>query len=172
MTESTKETTMTALPPETASDWSTADLADDHGSSVRSCDVQFRSYGATASFSGPITTIACHEDNVVMRAALSEPGNGGVLVVDGGGSVHVALMGDEMALLAVRNGWSGVIVNGAVRDVAALAGIGLGVFAVGSNPRKSLKHGAGERDVPVSFGGVVFTPGETVYADRDGVVVA
>jgi regulator of ribonuclease activity A len=94
-----------------------------------------------------------------------------VLVVDGGGSLHTALMGDLIAGLAAANGWSGVIINGAVRDVAALRTLELGSKALGSNPRKSTKAGAGERDVPVGFGGVTFTPDDEVYSNDDGIVV-
>lgn len=102
---------------------------------------------------------------------LSGPGHGRVLVVDGGGSVHCALMGDVIAGLAVDNGWAGVVINGAVRDVAALRTLDLGVKALGSNPRKSTKTGAGERDVPVTFGGCTFTPGAELHSDDDGIVV-
>jgi regulator of ribonuclease activity A len=102
---------------------------------------------------------------------LSEPGEGRVLVVDGGGSLHTALMGELIAGLAVENGWSGAIINGAVRDVATLRTLDLGIKALGSNPRKSTKTGAGERDVPVEFGGVTFTPGDEVFSDDDGIVV-
>lgn len=149
----------------------TADLCDEHGEAADVCDVQFRSYGAQSHFAGEIATVRSHEDNVVMRGLLSESGAGRVLVVDGGGSLHCALMGDEMALLAVRNGWVGVIINGAIRDATRLGEIGLGVLALGSNPRKSGKRGVGEKDLPIGFGGVVFHPGDRVYADTDGVVV-
>jgi regulator of ribonuclease activity A len=94
-----------------------------------------------------------------------------VLVVDGGGSLHTALMGDLIAGTAARNGWAGVVINGAVRDVAALRTLPIGIKALGTNPRKSAKTGAGERDVPVSFGDCVFAPGAEVHSDDDGVVV-
>jgi regulator of ribonuclease activity A len=150
---------------------STADLYDEHGETLDSCDVQFRQYGALTSFTGPAVTIRCHEDNVVLRSVLSEPGEGRVLVVDGGGSLHRALIGDLIAGIAVSNGWAGVIIHGAVRDVAILRTLPLGIKALGSNPRKSTKTGDGERDVVVSFGGATFTPGATVYSDNDGIVV-
>ena len=102
---------------------------------------------------------------------LSTPGEGGVLVVDGAGSVHTALVGDVIAELARSNGWAGLIVNGAVRDAATLRGIDIGIKALGTNPRKSTKTGAGERDVDIALGGVVFVPGEAVYSDDDGIVV-
>ena len=102
---------------------------------------------------------------------LSTPGDGGVLVVDGGGSLHSALVGDVIAGLAVDHGWAGLLLHGVVRDAVALAGLPIGVKALGTNPRKSRKAGEGEVDVVVGFGGVVFTPGEWVFSDEDGVLV-
>jgi regulator of ribonuclease activity A len=155
----------------TTSDPTTADLYDEHGDALDSCDVQFRQFGALSRFSGPAVTVRCHEDNALLKTVLSEPGDGRVLVVDGGASVHRALMGDMIAGLAVSNGWAGVVIHGAVRDVAVLRTLQLGIKALGSNPRKGTKTGAGERDVPVSFGGATFTPGAVVHSDDDGVVV-
>lgn len=149
----------------------TADLHDEHGDALASCDLQLRQYGGRLRFRGEIATVRCREDNVLVKQALSEPGHGKVLVVDGGGSLHCALVGDVIADLAAGNGWEGVVVHGVVRDSALLAGIDLGVKALGTNPRKSPKHGVGERDVPVGFGGVVFVPGATLVSDEDGVVV-
>ena len=149
----------------------TADLYDEHGDRLDSCDLQLRQYGGRHAFSGPIVTVRCHQDNVLLKSALSEPGAGRVLVVDGGGSLHAALMGDVIAGLAVSNGWSGVVINGAVRDVAALRELDLGVKALGSNPRKSDKQGTGERDVPVTFGNVTFHPGADLFSDDDGILV-
>ncbi|MFD1545815.1 ribonuclease E activity regulator RraA [Nonomuraea guangzhouensis] len=149
----------------------TADLYDEHGDRLDSCDLQLRQYGGRHAFSGPIVTVRCHQDNVLLKSALSEPGAGRVLVVDGGGSLHTALMGDIIAGLAVSNGWSGVVINGAVRDVAALRELDLGVKALGSNPRKSDKQGTGERDVPVTFGNVTFRPGADLFSDDDGILV-
>jgi regulator of ribonuclease activity A len=150
---------------------STADLYDEHGEKLGSCDTQFRQYGAVTTFSGPAVTVACFQDNALLKSVLTEPGAGRVLVVDGGGSVHTALMGDIIAGLAVDNGWAGVIINGAVRDVAALRELPVGIKALGSNPRKSGKTGAGDRDVPLEFGNCTFTPGAQVFSDDDGVVV-
>ena len=150
---------------------STADLYDEHGDDLQSCSLQFRHYGGRSSFEGVITTIRCHRDNAIVKSTLTEDGSGRVLVVDGGGSLESALMGDLIAASAVTNGWSGVVIHGAVRDVAALGELPLGVLALGSNPRKSAKDGVGERDVVVSFGGVDFTPGQRLYADEDGVLV-
>ena len=149
----------------------TADLVDELGDDTRSCDTQFRQFGGRAMFAGPISTVRCFQDNALLKSLLSEPGNGGVLVVDGGGSLHTALVGDVIAELARSNGWAGLVVNGAVRDAAALRGIDIGIKALGTNPRKSTKTGAGERDVEVALGGVTFVPGEIAYSDGDGIVV-
>jgi regulator of ribonuclease activity A len=149
----------------------TADLVDDIGPDVRSCDVQFRQFGAHTQFAGPITTVRCSQDNALLKSILSTPGNGGVLVVDGGASLHTALVGDLIAELARSNGWAGLIVHGAVRDAAALRDIGIGIKALGTNPRKSEKTGAGERDVTLRFGGVEFVPGDIAYSDDDGIVI-
>lgn len=149
----------------------TADLVDDIGPEVRSCDVQFRQFGARTQFAGPISTVRCLQDNALLKSVLCTPGEGGVLVIDGDGSLHTALVGDVIADLAHSNGWAGLIVHGAVRDTAALRGIDLGIKALGTNPRKSSKTGAGERDVTVSFGGVQFVPGDIAYSDDDGIVV-
>jgi regulator of ribonuclease activity A len=150
---------------------STADLYDEHGEALQSCDLQFRQFGGRATFSGAAVTVRCFQDNALLKSVLSEPGSGRVLVVDGGGSLHTALIGDLIAGLGVTNGWAGVIINGAVRDVAALRTLDIGVKALGSNPRKSGKTGSGERDVPVSFGGVTIRPGDLVTSDDDGIVV-
>lgn len=155
----------------TASDPGTADLYDEHGDALQSCDLQFRQFGGRVRFSGRAVTVCCHEDNALLKSVLSEPGEGRVLVIDGGGSLHTALMGDLIAGLAVENGWSGAIINGAVRDVATLRTLELGIKALGSNPRKSAKTGAGQRDVPVTFGGTTFNPGDDVWSDDDGIVV-
>jgi regulator of ribonuclease activity A len=149
----------------------TADLADSIGPAIRSCDLQFRQFGGRAEFAGPISTVRCFQDNALLKSVLSQPGAGGVLVIDGASSVHAALVGDLIAELARSNGWAGLVVNGAVRDAAALRGIDIGIKALGTNPRKSAKTGAGERDVEVSLGGVTFVPGEIVYSDDDGIVV-
>lgn len=150
---------------------STSDLADLIGDAVRSCDTQLRDFGGRTRFAGRVRTVRSYEDNALLRQTLSTPGDGGVLVVDTAGSVRVAMMGDFYADLARTNGWAGVIVHGAIRDVAALAALDLGVKALGSNPRKSRKENDGAVEVPVRFGGVTFHPGEYVYADEDGVVV-
>ena len=149
----------------------TADLVDDIGADVRSCDTQFRQFGGRSMFAGKIHTVQCFEDNALLKSVLSEPGDGGVLVVDGGASVHSALVGDVIAGLGHTNGWAGIIINGAVRDAAALREIDIGIKALGTNPRKSTKTGSGQRDVEVELGGVRFVPGEFAYSDDDGIVV-
>ncbi len=149
----------------------TADLVDDIGAEVRSCDLQFRQFGGRSEFAGPISTVRCFEDNALLKSVLSEPGNGGVLVIDGAGSLHTALVGDVIAELARSNGWAGLVIHGAVRDAAALRGIDIGIKALGTNPRKSTKTGDGERDVEVTLGGVTFVPGHVAYSDDDGIVV-
>jgi regulator of ribonuclease activity A len=149
----------------------TADLFDEHGETLTSCDTQFTQFGARSRFQGEIVTVRCHEDNALLKKVVGEPGHGKVVVVDGDGSVHCALMGDVMAGLAASNGWEGVVIHGAVRDVAALATLDIGIKALGSNPRKSSKHGTGQHNVPVSFGGAVFPPGARLVSDEDGVVV-
>ncbi|OBG95311.1 ribonuclease [Mycobacterium sp. E3251] len=149
----------------------TADLVDDIGPDVRSCDVQFRQFGGRPQFAGPVSTVRCFEDNALLKSVLSQPSAGGILVIDGGGSLHAALVGDVIAELARSNGWAGLVVNGAVRDAAALRGLDIGIKALGTNPRKSTKTGAGERDVEVTLGGVTFVPGDIAYCDDDGIVV-
>lgn len=150
---------------------STADLVDAFGERAQSCDVQLRQLGGRRMFEGPVATVRCHQDNALLKQVLSEPGRGRVLVVDGGGSLHCALVGDIIAGLAVDNGWEGLVVHGAVRDSVALAQLALGVKGLGTNPRKSTKTGTGERDVAVTFGSVTFRPGAHLYSDDDGIVV-
>ena len=149
----------------------TSDLIDAHPETP-SCELQLRSYGGRSAFSGRIRTVRCREDNALLKSVLSTPGAGQVLVIDGGGSLRSALMGDLIAGLGLKNGWAGAVIHGAVRDVVALGALEFGVKALGSNPRKSAKTGAGEKDVPVTFGGVTFGPGHWLYSDEDGILVA
>ena len=149
----------------------TADLYDERGEELQSVALQFQSLGGRARFSGPIRTVSCLEDNALVKSILAAPGEGAVLVVDGGGSLRSALMGDMIAESAVANGWAGVVINGAIRDRVAISALDLGVKALGSNPRKSSKAGAGTADEAVEFSGVRFTPGRTVYCDEDGILV-
>lgn len=151
--------------------FATTDLCDAHGD-ARVVEPLFRDFGGETSFSGPVSTVRVLEDNVLVRAALEEPGQGRVLVVDGGGSVRTALLGDNLGALAVKNGWAGIVVNGAVRDARGLRALPAGIRALAACPRKSAKKGEGERDRPVTFGGVTFSPGDHLYADEDGIIVA
>jgi regulator of ribonuclease activity A len=151
--------------------FTTADLVDAH-EELQSCDLQFRSFGTRQRFSGAVSTVRCRHDNALVKKVLSQPGAGSVLVIDGDGSMHCALVGDVIAGMAAANGWAGIVVRGAVRDSAAMAMLDLGIKALGTNPRKSAKAGEGEIDVPVEFGGVVFAPGDYLYADEDGIVVS
>jgi len=148
----------------------TADLCDEHPD-AEVLELAFVSYGAVPGFDGPAVTLALHEDNSLVGETLREPGEGRVLVVDGGGSRRRALVGDNLAQRAVDNGWAGIVVHGCIRDAQQIAGIGVGIKALGTNPRKTEKRGEGRRDIPVRFGGVTIRPGDHVYADLDGVVV-
>ncbi|WP_018024150.1 ribonuclease E activity regulator RraA [Corynebacterium ulceribovis] len=149
----------------------TADLVDEIGPDVRSCDLQLRNIGGKKEFYGRITTVRCFQDNALLKSVLQEESDGGVLVIDGAGSVHTALVGDIIAGLGKDHGWAGVVVNGAVRDSHIIGDMDFGCKALGTNPRKSTKTGAGERDVTVAFGGIEFKPGEMLYSDADGIVV-
>lgn len=149
----------------------TADLVDEIGEDVRSCDTQFRQFGGRREFVGPVRTVRCHQDNALLKKVLGTPGDGAVLVIDGDGSLHTALVGDLIAELGRSNGWAGIIAHGAIRDSAVIATMDIGVKALGTNPRKSTKTGAGEADVDVAFGGVTFRVGDIVHSDDDGIVV-
>ncbi|WP_403021041.1 ribonuclease E activity regulator RraA [Salinibacterium sp. GXW1014] len=152
-------------------DFTTADLYDEHEEALQSLSLQLQNLGGHARFTGPIRTIRCHRDNGLVKQVLNSPGDGAVLVVDGGGSLESALMGDMIAAAAVENGWAGVVINGAIRDRVEISSLALGVKALGSNPRKSAKDGVGDLDVPIEFGGVTFTPGRTLWSDEDGILV-
>ena len=152
--------------------FATADLYDEHGDNLQVALPLFNDYGGVLKFSGQISTLKCYEDNTLVRAALEESGNGKVLVVDGGESLRCALVGDMLAQLGMENGWAGIIVSGCIRDSVVISGIEIGVKAIATNPRKSVKKGAGDRDIPVNFAGVNFIPGQCIYADEDGIVVA
>lgn len=150
----------------------TTDLCDAHEGKVRVVAPMFRSYGGRKAFCGPLATLKLFEDNGLVRKALESAGNGRVLVIDGGGSLRRALVGDQLAALGVKNGWAGIVVYGCIRDSRAIGGMDLGVFALATHPQKTLKKNEGDADVPVTFGGVTFTPGEWLYADEDGVIVS
>ena len=150
----------------------TTDLYDDFGDLVQTCSVQFQDYGGKTRYSGPIRTVKCFRDNQLFRALLDEPGNGCVVIVDGGASTESALMGDIIAAKGAKNGWAGCVILGAVRDSAELGKIEFGAKALGVNPAKSSKAGQGDVDVTLEFGGARFEPGHWVYCDEDGVLVA
>lgn len=152
--------------------FATPDLCDAHPSQVRVMEPILRSFGGREAFSGPAVTVTCHEDNSRVKELVSTPGEGRVIVVDGGGSVRRALVGDMMAAAAAENGWSGVLVHGAVRDVEILRTIDLGVQALAPIPQATQRRGAGETGLAVTFGGVTIAPGDFVYADANGVVVS
>jgi regulator of ribonuclease activity A len=149
----------------------TADLYDERGDALDSLALQLHDLGGRVAFDGPIRTVRCHRDNALVKALLGTPGDGAVLVVDGGGSLESALVGDLIAGAAVVNGWAGIIVHGAIRDRRALRELPLGIKALGSNPRRSAKEGVGEVDVDVTIAGVTFSPGKHVWADADGILV-
>jgi len=148
----------------------TADLLDEHPDALV-CGLPLAQFGGVSAFEGPVATIRCHEDNVLLKQRAAEPGLGRVLVVDGGGSLRVALLGDMVAGLAAANGWAGLVINGCVRDVAVLRHLPIGIKALGSNPRPSGKKGVGENDVPVEIGGITVRPGARLTSDDDGIVV-
>ncbi|NMO21674.1 ribonuclease E activity regulator RraA [Pyxidicoccus fallax] len=155
-------------------DLKTADLCDEHAGTphFQVAEPGFLDYGGRRSFSGPISTVRAPEDNSFVRKALEEPGQGRVLVVDGGGSRRCALVGDQLAALAQKNGWAGVVVNGCIRDAEEVGRTAIGVKALGTHPLKSNKRNEGQRDVEVRFAGVTFRPGHHLYADADGIVTS
>lgn len=149
----------------------TSDIYDAFEEQVASLDLQLHSLGQHRQFHGRVRTVKCLHDNGLVKAIANEPGDGQVLVIDGGGSLRSALMGGNIAAAFADNGWAGVIINGAVRDRHEIEALPLGVKALGSNPRKSAKEGVGVRDVPVTIDNVEFVPGAMVYADEDGIIV-
>ncbi len=150
----------------------TTDLYDRYPGELLVCDPILRDFGGRAAFFGEVVTAKCFEDNTQLKAILAAPGRNRVLVVDAGGSRRRAMLGDLIAAGAVANGWAGVILWGCVRDSAELAAMDLGVKALATNPRKCERRGEGQRDCPVTLAGVRFEPGDWVYADADGIVVA
>ena len=151
--------------------YATTDLSDAHAD-VQIAEPIWRSFGGRRAFHGSARTVQVSEDNVLVRAQLATPGEGRVLVVDGGGSLRCALLGDMLGELAVRNGWAGLVIHGCVRDTRALGALDLGVLALAPHPRKSGKLGAGEVGAPVTFAGVTVNDGDFVYADEDGLLVS
>lgn len=155
-------------------EFSTCDLCDRHKDDhdVRVLPPVLRDFGARLRFAGPVATVKCHEDNSLVKAAVDAPGLGRVLVVDGGGSLRKALLGGNLGAAAARNGWAGVVIDGAVRDVAELAACDVGIRALAAVPMPTVKRQAGEAGVAVQVQGVWVRPGDWLYADADGVLVA
>jgi regulator of ribonuclease activity A len=150
----------------------TTDLWDAHANELRLLEPLFRDFGGKRAFHGPIATLKVFEDNALVRSTLETPGQGRVLVVDGGGSVRRALVGGNLGKLAEQNGWAGIVVFGAVRDSLELVACNVGVKALALIPAKGEKTGAGERDVAVTFAGATLKPGDFLYADEDGILVS
>lgn len=151
---------------------SVPDICDDYIDELVVLEPLFRDFGGKVRFRGEVVTIKCFEDNSLVREAVRSEGRGRVLVVDGGGSLRHALLGDLLAANAVENGWQGLLINGCVRDVEILETLDLGVKALNAHPVKTEKRGEGQRDVPVSFAGARIRPGDHLYADANGIVIA
>ncbi len=158
--------------PEQQQSWTTADLYDAYEEQLQVGEPLFTHYGGRTYFCGPVATLKCFEDNSTVSELLGTPGNGRILVVDAGGSRRCAMLGDRLAQKAVDNGWAGVVMFGCIRDSADIGRMPIGVLALATMPRKSIKKGAGESGLAVSFAGVLFRPGAWLYADADGLVVA
>ncbi|MGD2117416.1 MAG: ribonuclease E activity regulator RraA [Chromatiales bacterium] len=155
-----------------SSHFKTADLFDEYGYTLSVCDPMFSDYGGSTAFHGVIRTLKCFEDNSKVREMLQQSVQGDVLVVDAGGSLRCAMLGDQLAQLAVDHGWSGIVMYGCVRDADEISAMPLGVKALAAHPAKSRKNDVGDIDLPVTFAGVKFMPGSYLYADRDGIVVS
>lgn len=169
--------TMNKNPTSAAKLLATADLCDAHEDSLKAGSLRvlppvFQNYGGEIAASGPIVTLKCIEDNGLVRSMLETPGRGRVLMVDGGGSDRCALVGGNLGLLAVKNGWAGIVVNGCVRDTAELAECLVGIWAMASHPRRSDRQGNGQTEVVLDMAGVRVAPGQWCYADSDGILVS
>lgn len=151
-------------------DFTTCDLYD-ADETLQSVSTQLRNFGGKARFAGRIRTLRCYQDNSVLKRIVATDGTGQVLVVDGGGSLEAALLGDMVAKTAAKNGWEGLVINGVVRDSAELARVDLGIKALGTNPRKTQKLDSGSADVELRFGSVTFRPGLMLHSDEDGILV-
>jgi regulator of ribonuclease activity A len=150
----------------------TADLCDEHIEKIQIASPGLSSFGGNSQFYGEIVTLKLFEDNSLLRDMLNDAGDGRVIVVDGGGSLRCALLGDMLASKAVQNGWSGLVINGCIRDSAEINKMNIGIRALGTHPLKSIKKGVGEKNLPVHFSCVEFIPGKYLYADEDGILVA
>ena len=150
----------------------TPDLCDEYPDLVQVLTPMLQNFGGIESFGGEIVTVKCHEDNSIVKEQVGQPGHGKVMVVDGGGSMRNALLGDMLAEKAAENGWEGLVIYGCIRDVDVIRKTQLGGQAISTNPRKTEKRGIGDLNIPVAFGGVTFHPGEYVYADNNGIIVS
>lgn len=150
----------------------TTDLYDANEGRVAVVEPMFRAYGGRARFAGQVVTLKVYEDNTRVREVLAEPGQGRILVVDGGGSKRCALLGDQIAELAVKNGWEGVVIYGCIRDSVAINALDIGVRALDTTPKKSVKRNEGQRDLVLVFGAVEFVPGHWLYVDEDGLLLS
>ncbi|POG24661.1 ribonuclease activity regulator protein RraA [Aeromonas bestiarum] len=148
------------------------DLCDQYGDALQVADPLFHNFGGKPLFYGQAVTLSCYEDNSLVRELVTRPGQGRVMVIDGGGSLRRALLGDQLAIKAAEQGWEGILIHGAVRDVGTLATLALGVKALAACPVKTEKRGQGELDAVVSFAGMTIHPGDYVYADLNGVLVS
>lgn len=151
---------------------STPDLCDEYPTLVRVVDPMFINFGGRHTFSGRAVTVKCFEDNSRVKELVATPGEGRVMVVDAGGSMRCACLGDMLAESAARNHWSGLIIYGCIRDVDEIANTAIGVQALGVHPLKTHKQGVGEVDIAVTFGGVTFSPGDYIYADNNGIIAS
>ena len=151
---------------------SVTDLCDEYSETVRVLEPMFTNYGGRERFSGPIMTVKCFEDNSLVKALVDTPGDGRVIVVDGGGSMRRACLGDMLADKASKNGWSGFLIYGCIRDVDEISSIRIGVQALGVHPMKTEKKGAGEQQITVAFAGVSIQPNDYLYADNNGVIIS
>jgi regulator of ribonuclease activity A len=151
--------------------WSTCDLSDAHGDDVRVLPGALRHFGGVRRFTGTIATVKSFEDNSRVKELVESPGDGRVLLIDAGGSTRYALLGDNLARAAQQYGWAGIVIHGCVRDTAELRELPLGVMAIGSIPRRSLKNGEGLAGIPIEVGDVRCVPGDVLFADEDGAIV-
>ena len=157
--------------------FATTDLLDAHEAEVESGTVQVLQPGLIAlgrvvAFSGPVVTLKLFEDNSLLADLVKAPGEGRVAVVDAGGSLRCGVFGGNLAVTAARNGWAGIVIYGCARDADEIDACEIGVRALALNPRRSIKRGEGQRDIPVTFLGATIRPGHWLYADRDGVIVS
>jgi len=152
--------------------FATADLFDNHADELQVCAPIFRDFGGNTDFCGPIRTLKVFESFGITKSTLATDGEGHVLVIDGGGSVRCAMLGDKLAQLAIDHNWKGILINGCVRDSAAISALPIGVKALTTNPTRPSLEGEGQLDIPIRFAGVTFHPGHFLYADADGVVLS